>query len=68
MVVDYVKWKGYGSLFNRWIDKKDIIIRATGINASDFAKKDDLARFKSKVDIVDLDKLETVPTEYIRFC
>ena len=47
MVVDYVKWKGYGSLFNRWIDKKDIIIRATGINASDFAKKADLARFKS---------------------
>ena len=21
----YVKWKGYNSSFNRWIDKKDII-------------------------------------------
>ena len=21
----YVKWKGYGSSFNSWIDKKDII-------------------------------------------
>ena len=22
----YVKWKGYGSYFNSWIDKKDIVI------------------------------------------
>ena len=21
----YVKWKGYGNLFNSWIDKKDIV-------------------------------------------
>ena len=21
----YVKWKGYDNLFNRWIDKKDLI-------------------------------------------
>ena len=22
----YVKWKGYGSYFSSWIDKKDIVI------------------------------------------
>ena len=22
----YVKWKGYGNLFNSWIDKTDIVI------------------------------------------
>ena len=35
----------------------------TDIDTSEFAKKADLASFKSKVDKIDVDKLETVPTD-----
>ena len=35
---------------------------ATGVDSSDFAKKNDLAYLKSDVDKLDIDKLKTVPT------
>ena len=35
---------------------------ATGVAKSDFAKKIDLANFKSDVDIFDIDNLENIPS------
>ena len=93
LYVKGVKGKGYHSLFNSWIDKKDILEmseyfpgtkssggrkrvqldlsnyatktdlkNATGVDASSFAKKIDLANLKSDVDILDIDKLKDVPS------
>ena len=36
--------------------------KATSVDASKFAKKDDLANLKSNVDKLDIDELENVPT------
>ena len=35
----------------------------TGIDSSEFANKADLASLKSDIDKLDIDKLETVPTD-----
>ena len=35
----------------------------TGVDKSDFAEKADVASLKSKVEKIDVDKLETVPTD-----
>ena len=42
---------------------KPVVKKATAVNASEFAKNYDLASLKSDVDELDIDNLETVPTD-----
>ena len=42
---------------------KSDLKNATGVDASQFAEKDDLATLKSDVDKLDMDKLKTVPID-----
>ena len=46
---------------------KSDLKRAIGIEESEFAKTTDLASLKSKVDKVDIDKLQTVPFDLSQF-
>ena len=46
---------------SNYVTKADLK-NATGVDASKFAKKVDLANLKSKVDKLDIDKLKNVPT------
>ena len=86
-----VKWKGYNSSCNSWIDKKETVLiseyipkpnflganvkleldlsnyatkadlkNAKGVDTSSFAT--DLAKLKSNVDKLDIDKLKNAPT------
>ena len=41
---------------------KKYLKNATGVDASNFAKKNDLANLESDVDKLDIDKLENVPS------
>ena len=41
---------------------KSDLKNSTGVDASGFAKKDDLASLKSDIDILDIDKLEEIPS------
>ena len=64
----YVKWKGYGNLFNSWIDKKLHIYMHTKnnlkveLNLSNYAAKSDLgkatgvdtAKFAEKADLASI--------------
>ena len=42
---------------------KPVVKKAAAVNASEFAKNYDLASLKSDVDELDIDNLETVPTD-----
>ena len=74
----YVKWKGYDSSFNSWIDKggrvkaeldlsnyttKPDLKNAAGVDTSKFAKKVDLANLRFYVDKLDIHKLKNVLTD-----
>ena len=52
----YVKWKGYNNSFNSWIDKKDLIKRASTFDNIEgleetFKKKLDLSSYATKTDL-----------------
>ena len=49
------------------MQQKQILKNATGLNASNFATKNDLANLKSDVDKLDIDKLKNVPTNLSNF-
>ena len=49
------------------MQEKPIWKAGTGVDASKFAKKVDLASLKSEVDKLDIDKLEKVPTDLSSF-
>ena len=72
----YVESKGYDNSLNSWIDKtigldlsnyatRTDLKNATGVDASSFSKKVDLANLESHVDKLDIDKLKNIPTDLI---
>ena len=65
----YVKWKGYDSSFNSWIDKKDLV-ELSNVVKNDAAKKTEYYKLVTKVDNIDTEdfvKKKQIRKRWVRF-